>query len=337
MIIKCPQCHEELEVEEAWVGRKAQCPYCETKFMIQPPNKPQVKPVQQPKSIAPKLVVQQRSPLPRSTVRHTEELTRTVNRPAQTAPVPDRQRVLDLLCQKCASATAEARSVFWAVLLIMTSLAVAGHCYFAWYVWMPISMLIFPLASAIGKNVLIRHRMDVTALGAPTTDNRVWFLFDEATRRRTQYEVSWSDSVGSGDYADVTRETHGQIEQFVQPSPTCLTTASNAPSYDLGSGTLVLLRDAAFYVGGFYPTMCVLPYSGFWVQQKDAYVRRLSNPQDGSGVSVSWEHERVNGGPDRRFKSNTATYMCSYELISYSAKSANGKHDIQGGILLSQN
>lgn len=35
MIIKCPQCHEEIEVEEEWAGRKAQCPYCETKFMIQ--------------------------------------------------------------------------------------------------------------------------------------------------------------------------------------------------------------------------------------------------------------------------------------------------------------
>ena len=42
MIIKCPQCHEEIEVEEEWAGRKAQCPYCETKFMIQRPGESDV-------------------------------------------------------------------------------------------------------------------------------------------------------------------------------------------------------------------------------------------------------------------------------------------------------
>jgi DNA-directed RNA polymerase subunit RPC12/RpoP len=34
MFIKCPICSNVLEVETEWIGRKVECPYCQSKFII---------------------------------------------------------------------------------------------------------------------------------------------------------------------------------------------------------------------------------------------------------------------------------------------------------------
>jgi len=251
-------------------------------------------------------------------------------------PASDNRSLIASLCDDCSAATREGRSVFWASSLLFGAIACVAYVYGLWYVSVPLVLLAMPVASVLGKRCFARYRTDVTGLGVVSVDNQVWQLLDEACRKQTRYRVSWSDKFVNEDYPNVTRQAHGRICPFVQEMPRCLSTRNDVPSYDLGSGSVVLLQDVAVFVGGFYPTMCVLPYSGISIQKKWAYVRRWSNPGDGSVVNVAWEHSRVDGGRDRRYKSNCADYLCSYNLLFYEAQAAGCGIVVRGGILVSE-